>query len=166
MPSTHRRRRRDETVLSCRVSVGGVYMNSRRLPTDSAMRTHNAAVGRDPVHNCRRECSHRRHDETVANQYTPPTRRDSTVSSLRRRRCVLGLRASGLTLHWLYLPDSLLVIVRHWPTNLYQLWTSTLSLSYITGLSPVLQNVWQRYFSLICQRSIWKYWESSHYWLY
>jgi len=28
-----------------------VYMNPRRLPTDSAMRTHNAAVGRDPVYN-------------------------------------------------------------------------------------------------------------------
>ena len=50
-PKTHRRRRRDETVLSRRVGVGGVYMNSRRLPTDSAMRTHNAAVGRDPVYN-------------------------------------------------------------------------------------------------------------------
>ena len=45
-PNTHRRRRRDETVLSRR--VGGVYMNSRRLRTDS---THNAAVGRDPVYN-------------------------------------------------------------------------------------------------------------------
>ena len=43
--------RRDETVLSRRVGVGGVYMISRRLPTDSAMRTHNAAVGRDPVYN-------------------------------------------------------------------------------------------------------------------
>ena len=50
-PNTHRRRRRDETVLSRRVGVGGVYMNSRRLPTESAMRTHDAAVGRDPVHN-------------------------------------------------------------------------------------------------------------------
>jgi len=50
-PNTHRRRRRDETVLSRRVGVGGVYMNLRRLPTDSAMRTHNAAVGRDPVYN-------------------------------------------------------------------------------------------------------------------
>ena len=49
MPNTHRRRRRDETVESRR--VGGVYMNSRRLPTDSAMRTHNAAVGHDPVYN-------------------------------------------------------------------------------------------------------------------
>ena len=39
----------DEMKLFCR--VGGVYMNSRRLPTDSAMRTHNAAVGRDPVYN-------------------------------------------------------------------------------------------------------------------
>jgi len=45
-PNTHRRRWRDETVESRRVGVGGVYMNSRQLPTDSAMRTHNAAVGR------------------------------------------------------------------------------------------------------------------------
>ena len=45
-PNTHRRCRRDETVLSRRVGVGGVYMNSRRLPTDSAM---HANVGRDPV---------------------------------------------------------------------------------------------------------------------
>jgi len=29
MPNTHRRRRRDETVLSRRVGVGGVYMNSQ-----------------------------------------------------------------------------------------------------------------------------------------
>ena len=53
-PNTHRRRRRDETVesrRSRRVGVGGVYMNSRRLPTDSAMRTHNEAVGRDRVYN-------------------------------------------------------------------------------------------------------------------
>jgi len=46
-PNTHRRR--DETVESRR--VGGVYMNLRRLLTDSAMQTHNAAVGRDPVYN-------------------------------------------------------------------------------------------------------------------
>ena len=46
-PNTHRRRRRDETVLSRRVGVGGVYMNSRRLPTDS-----NAQSGRRrPVYN-------------------------------------------------------------------------------------------------------------------
>jgi len=38
-------------VFSRRVGVGGVYMNSRRLPKDSAMRMHNAAVGRDPVYN-------------------------------------------------------------------------------------------------------------------
>jgi len=93
-PNTHRRRRRDETVLSRRVGVGGVYINSRRLPTDSAMRTHNTAVGLDPVynsaangievrydvthdaawfvstgncklgHDCRRVCTHRRRDET------------------------------------------------------------------------------------------------------
>ena len=49
-PNTHRRRRRDEIGESRRVGVGGVYMNSRRLPMDSAMRTHNAAVGRDPVY--------------------------------------------------------------------------------------------------------------------
>ena len=41
----------DETKLFCRVGVGGVYMNSRRLPTDLAMRMHNAAVGRDPIYN-------------------------------------------------------------------------------------------------------------------
>ena len=29
MPNTHRRRQRDETVLSRRVGVGGVYMNSQ-----------------------------------------------------------------------------------------------------------------------------------------
>jgi len=56
------------------------------LVTDSAMRTHNAAVGRDPIYN------------TVANGsrlptgvFTPPTQRDSTVSFRRRRRCVLGI---------------------------------------------------------------------------
>jgi len=48
--NTHRRR--DETVLSRRVGVGGLYMNSRRLPTDwfgdaNAQRS----VGRDPVYN-------------------------------------------------------------------------------------------------------------------
>ena len=73
-PNTHRRR--EETVLSRR--VGGVYMNSRRLPTDSAMRK-NCERTRQPSavteftvlqpmgHDCRRVCSHRRHDETVAN---------------------------------------------------------------------------------------------------
>ena len=79
-PNTHRRRERDETVESRRVGVGGVYTNSRRLPTDSAMRTHNAA---DTTKLSPTSC------EFV---YTPPTptRRDSTVSSRRRRRCVLG----------------------------------------------------------------------------
>ena len=46
-PNTHRRRRRDETVLSRRVGVGGVYMNSRRLPTDSSMHA-NAQRSRRP----------------------------------------------------------------------------------------------------------------------
>jgi len=63
-PNTHRRRRRDETVESRRVGVGGVYMNSRRLPTDSAMGTHNAAVGRDPVHNSAANCIEVRYDVT------------------------------------------------------------------------------------------------------
>ena len=74
----------DATKLFCRVaSTSAVCTCVRRLPTDSAMRTHNAAVGRYPVHDCRRVCrpTHRRHDETVAN---------STVSSRRRGRCVLG----------------------------------------------------------------------------
>ena len=34
MPNTHRRRRRDETVLSRRVDVGGVYMNSQLAHDD------------------------------------------------------------------------------------------------------------------------------------
>jgi len=62
-------------------------MNSRRLPTDSAMRTHNAAVGRDPVYNTAANGS-----RLPTGVFTPPTRRDSTVSSRRRRRCVLGIR--------------------------------------------------------------------------
>ena len=34
MPNTHRRRRRDETALSRRVGVGGVYMNSQLAHDD------------------------------------------------------------------------------------------------------------------------------------
>jgi len=34
MPNTHRQRRRDETVLSRRVGVGGVYMNSQLAHDD------------------------------------------------------------------------------------------------------------------------------------
>ena len=98
-PNTHRRRRRDETVESRRVGVGGVYMNSRRLPTDSAMQTNNALTQRYMGHDCRRVCSHRRHDvrncrQLVANSCTH-RRRDETrhaVSSRRRRRCVLGFK--------------------------------------------------------------------------
>ena len=45
--------------------VGGVYMNSRRLPTDSAMRTHNAAVGRDPVYNSAANGIEVRYDVTI-----------------------------------------------------------------------------------------------------
>ena len=33
-PNTHRRRRRDETVLSRRIGVGGVYMNSQLAHDD------------------------------------------------------------------------------------------------------------------------------------
>jgi len=72
-PNTHLRRRRDETVLSRRVGVGGVYMNSRRLPTDSAIRTHNAAVGRDRVYNTAANGS-----RLPTGVFTPPTRRDAT----------------------------------------------------------------------------------------
>ena len=61
-------------------------MNSRGLPTESAMRTHNAAVGHDPVYNTAANGS-----RLPTGVFTPPTRRDSTVSS--RRRCVLGIKA-------------------------------------------------------------------------
>ena len=103
-PNTHSRR--DETVESRR--VGGVYMNSRRLLTDSAMRTHNAAVGYD----CRR-CVHTNDTMKLSPSscefvYTPPTRRDSTVSSRRRRRCVLGFR-NTVCLH--YEPNSIVSVV-------------------------------------------------------
>ena len=91
MPNTHRRRRRDKTVLSRR--VGGVYMNRddcrrirrcERTTQPSAVTQFTTADG----------CVHT--DDTTKLSptscefvYTPPTRRDSTVSS--RRRCVLGL---------------------------------------------------------------------------
>ena len=89
-PNTHRRRRRDETVESRR--VGGVYMNSRRLPTDSAMRTHNAAVCVTTADGCVHTDDTTKLSPTSCEfVYTPPTRRDSTVLSRRRRRCVLGL---------------------------------------------------------------------------
>jgi len=88
-PNTHRRRRRDETVESRR--VGGVYMNSRWLPTDSAMRTHNAAVWVTTADGCVQTDDTTKLSPTSCEfVYTPPTWRDSTVSSLRR--CVLGLR--------------------------------------------------------------------------
>ena len=94
-PNTHRRRRRDETVESRRVGVGGVYMNSRRLPTDSMMRTHNAAVWVTTADGCVHTDDTTKLSPTSCEfVYTPPTRRDSTVSSRRRRRCVLGFKAS------------------------------------------------------------------------
>jgi len=81
-PNTHRRRRRDETVLSRR--VGGVYMNSRRLPTDSNAQhsrrrpVYNSAASGSWLptgvftpttrRNCRQlvanSCTHRRRDVT------------------------------------------------------------------------------------------------------
>ena len=90
LPNTHRRR--DETVESRRVGVGGVCMNSRRLPTDSAMRTHNAAVWVTTADGCVHTDDTTKLSPTSCKfVYTPPTRRDSTVSSRRRRGCVLGL---------------------------------------------------------------------------
>jgi len=90
-PNTHRRRRRrrDETVLSRR--VGGVYM----------IRTHNTAVGGQftILVTTADGCVHT-DDMTKLSPtscefvYTLPTRRDSTVSSRRRRRCVLGLTSA------------------------------------------------------------------------
>ena len=79
------------TLSSLVASASAVCMSEFATTADgfgdaNAQRSH---MG----HDCRRVCSHRRHDETVACEfvYTPPTRRDSTVSSRRRRRCVLGL---------------------------------------------------------------------------
>ena len=71
-------------------------MNSRRLPTDSTMRTHNAAVSVTTADGCVHTDDTTKLSPTSCKfVYTPPTRRDSTVSSRRRRRCVLGLTQFG-----------------------------------------------------------------------
>ena len=91
-PNTHRRRRRDEIVESRR--VGGVYTNSQLVGNSfvvSSVWTHPSAVVTHTAALCVRIA------ESVGSRrefmYTPttPTRRDSTVSARRRRRCVLGL---------------------------------------------------------------------------
>ena len=48
MPNTHRRRRRDETVLSRRVGVGGVYMNSQ-LAHDDCRRIRSTIMETDQI---------------------------------------------------------------------------------------------------------------------
>ena len=87
-PNTHRRR--DETVESRRVC--GVYTNSQLVGDSfvvSSVWTHPSAVVTHTAVLCVRIA------ESVGSRrefmYTPPTptRRDSTVSSRRRRRCVL-----------------------------------------------------------------------------
>ena len=97
-PNTHRRRRRDETVLSRRVGVDGVYMNWRRLrrirrcertTQPSAVTQFTTADG----------CVHTDNTTKLSPTscefvFTPPTRRDSTVSSRRCRRHVLGIMRS------------------------------------------------------------------------
>ena len=90
-PNTHRRRRRDETVESRR--VGGVYTNSQLVGDSfvvSSVWTQPSAVVTDTAALCVRIV------ESVGSRrefmYTPltPAQRDSTVSSRRRRRCVLS----------------------------------------------------------------------------
>jgi len=74
-PNTHRRRRRDETVLSRRVGVGGVYMNStadgfERTTQPSAASLQFCSQWFTPTtrRNCRQlvanSCTHRRRDAT------------------------------------------------------------------------------------------------------
>jgi len=95
MPNTHRRRRRDETVLSRR--VGGVYTNSQLVGDSfvvSSVWTHPSAVVTHWLQNCKLAadgCFVRSNPSAVAeNSCTHRRRRrDKTVSS--RRRCVLGL---------------------------------------------------------------------------
>jgi len=98
-PNTNGRCQRDATVDLSR--VGGVYMNSRRLPTDlNAQHSR-----RRPIYNTAANGSRLptgvftvHTDDTMKLSPTscefvdtPPTRRDSTVSSRLRRRCVLGI---------------------------------------------------------------------------
>ena len=89
-------------------------MNSRRLPTDSAMRTHNADVWVTTADGCVHTDDTTKLSPTSCEfVYTPPTRQDSTVSSRRRRRCVLGFKRrlklftadSVLEMRWQRVPD-------------------------------------------------------------
>jgi len=88
----------DETKLFCRVASAvctWIRDDCRRI------RTHNTAVGGQftILVTTAGGCVHT--DDTTKLSptscefvYTPPTRRDSTVSSRRRRRCVLGITYS------------------------------------------------------------------------
>ena len=85
----------------------------------SAMQTHNAAIGRDPV----TTADGRVHtDDTTKLSptscefvYTPPTRRDSIVLSRRRRRCVLGIRTTLIIL--LMMMMMILLLFQVWFQN-------------------------------------------------
>jgi len=105
-PNTHRRR--DETVESR--GVGGVYTNSQLVGDSfvvSSVWTHPSAVVTHTSALCVRIA------ESVGSRlefmYTPPTRRDSTVSSRRRRRCVLGLK----TQHSIVKNPKYVNVIRH-----------------------------------------------------
>ena len=109
-PNTHRRRRLDETVESRR--FGGVYTNSQLIGDSfvvSSVWTHPSAVVTHTATLCVRIA------ESVGSRrefmYTPttPTRRDWTVSSRRRRRCVLGFR-----LFFYFIRPCKSVAGRHW----------------------------------------------------
>ena len=95
MPNTHRRRRRDKTVESRRVC--GVYTNSQLFGDSfvvSSVWTHPSAVVTHTAALCVRIAESVGSRREFMYMYTPPTptRRDKTVSSRRRRRCVLGFR--------------------------------------------------------------------------
>ena len=72
-------------------------MHSRRLPTDSNAQHSRRRPVYNSGHDCRRVCSHRRHDETVANSLrvrvhtADATRLDSFVSSASA--VCIGLKA-------------------------------------------------------------------------
>ena len=76
-------------------------MNSRRLPTDSAMRMHNAAVGRDPVYNSAANGS-----RLLTGVFTPTTRRNccqlvANSCTHRRRDATRQFHLVGVGgVHW------------------------------------------------------------------
>ena len=109
-PNTHRRRRRDETVLSRRRCVHEFATTAdgfERTTQPSAASLQFCSQWVTTANGCVHTDDTTKLSPTSCEfVYTPPTRRDSTVSSRRRRRCVLGLTRRNSTRCWQICSDS------------------------------------------------------------